>query len=40
MHIAAEYSFRGTTELEKDRIFRLSFTFSASERWFVHAPQE
>ena len=40
MHIAAEYSFRGTADLEKDRIFRLSVTFSASERWFVHAPQE
>ncbi|MBI3364824.1 MAG: hypothetical protein HY033_07950 [Ignavibacteriae bacterium] len=39
--IAAEYSFRGTTEqqLQKDRILRISFTLSVGELWFVK-PQE
>jgi len=40
--IAAEYSFRGTTDLQlqKDRILRISFTLDIGELWFVHPPEE
>ncbi len=40
--IAAEYGFRGTTNLglQKDRILRISFTFSVSELWFIRPDEE
>ncbi|MBI3189615.1 MAG: hypothetical protein HYZ33_03100 [Ignavibacteriales bacterium] len=42
LNIAAEYSFRGTTVngLQKDKIIRLSFMLSGSERWFVPSEEE
>ncbi len=42
LNVAAEYSFRGTTNLglQKDKILRLSFTLSGSERWFIPAEEE
>ncbi len=40
--IAAEYSFRGTTDLQlqKDRILRISLTLDIGELWFIHPPEE
>jgi len=40
--LGIEYSFRGTTDLQmqKDNIFRLSFSLSGSELWFVRPEQE
>jgi hypothetical protein len=42
LNIAAEYSFRGTTNngLQKDKILRLTFMLSGSERWFVPSEEE
>ncbi len=42
LNVAAEYSFRGTTDfgLQKDNILRLSFVLSGSERWFIPAEEE
>ena len=42
LNIAAEYSFRGTTDLQlqKDRILRISFTLSGGELWFVRTEEE
>ena len=42
LNIAAEYSFRGTTnqQLQKDKIFRLSFTLSGGELWFIRNEEE
>ena len=40
--IAAEYSFRGTTDfqLQKDKILRISFTLDIGELWFIRPPEE
>jgi hypothetical protein len=42
LHITGEYSWRGTTDnqLVKDNIFRLSFTISGGETWFVRPEVE
>ena len=42
LNIAAEYSFRGTTnrQLQKDKILRISFTISGGELWFVRPDEE
>lgn len=42
LHIAAGYSFRGTTDqqLEKERILRFTVTLSAGELWFMRPPEE
>ncbi len=42
IHIAAGYSFRGTTDqqLERERILRFTVTLSTGELWFVHPPEE
>ncbi|MBI5476383.1 MAG: hypothetical protein HY964_06570 [Ignavibacteriales bacterium] len=42
LNINFAYSFRGTTEnqLQKDNIFRVSFSLSGGEVWFERPPQE
>lgn len=40
--LAAEYAFRGTTDLQlqKDKILRISFTLDIGELWFQHPPED
>lgn len=40
--ITGEYGVRGTTDfnLQRDHLFRLSFTLTAGEAWFVRPPEE
>jgi hypothetical protein len=42
IHIAAGYSFRGTTDLqlEREHILRFTITLSTGELWFIHPPEE
>ncbi len=42
LHIGAEYSLRGTTDLQlqKDKILRFSFTVTGGELWFVRPAEE
>lgn len=42
LNIAAEFSFRGTTDLQlqKDKILRISFTLTGGELWFVRTEEE
>lgn len=38
--ISVEYSTRGTKDLQKDNILRVSFTLSSGELWFARPPEE
>jgi len=42
LNIGIEYSFRGTTvsQLQKDKILRISFTLNGGEQWFYRPPEE
>jgi hypothetical protein len=42
LNIGVEYSLRGTTasQLQKDKILRISFTLSGGEQWFYRPPEE
>lgn len=42
LNVGIEYSFRGTTasQLQKDKILRISLTLSGGEQWFYRPPEE
>jgi hypothetical protein len=42
LNIGLQYSLRGTTDqmLQRDRVFRILFTLSGGEPWFIHVEEE
>jgi hypothetical protein len=42
MNVAGEYGTRGTTDygLQKEKFFRLTFSLTGAERWFLRPPED